>query len=218
MPTLEWRILLVDDDRDDYVLIRDIVNEFGGVSSRLTWTHKFDVALEEFDHNRHDVYLIDYRLGEHDGIDLIRRGRAQGCRGPMILLTGQGDRTVDLEAMKAGASDYLEKGSIDATLLERSIRYAIERARGQDALSSHTHLLEQSAALCDALGEPLAVVRSALVKFRDQDEGKLDADTHAAVRRACDAVTQLEQSSKHLATKFSHVEPTSASPTGDHPS
>ena len=50
----------------------------------------------------------------------------------MILLTGQGDREIDVEAMKAGAADYLVKGDYSGSMLERSIRHALERIRGAD--------------------------------------------------------------------------------------
>jgi len=83
--------------------------------------------LEAIRRNQHDAYLLDYRLGEDSGLQLLHEALKNGCRAPMILLTGQGDRAVDIEAMKAGAADYVVKGQVDGPLLERSIRYAIER-------------------------------------------------------------------------------------------
>jgi two-component system sensor histidine kinase/response regulator len=86
------------------------------------------------DRREHEVYLLDYRLGEHNGLELLREALRRGIRAPMIVLTGMGDHQVDIEAMRAGAADYLVKGQIDAPLLERSIRYAIEHARTLEAL------------------------------------------------------------------------------------
>lgn len=80
--------------------------------------------------------LVDYRLGAHDGLSLLRTIRSEGLTLPVILLTGQGDLQVDLEAMAAGAWDYLIKGQIDAQQLERSIRYAVERHRPKSASGS----------------------------------------------------------------------------------
>src|SRR4051812_3056008 len=79
--------------------------------------------------NQHDVCLVDYRLGAQNGIDLLRAALSRNCQAPIILLTGQGEREIDLEAMQAGASDYLVKGQLEADLLERSMRYAVERTR-----------------------------------------------------------------------------------------
>ena len=89
----------------------------------------YDDALERIRQQEHHVYLLDYRLGERTGLDLLREVVEMGCKAPMILLTGQGDREVDLEAMKAGAHDYLNKNSMNAISLERSIRYAVERQK-----------------------------------------------------------------------------------------
>src|SRR5207244_2436622 len=68
--------------------------------------------------------------------ELLRAALERGCKAPIILLTGQGEREIDVEAMKAGASDYLVKGRLDAGALERSIRYAIERKRASGLAAS----------------------------------------------------------------------------------
>jgi DNA-binding NtrC family response regulator len=99
-------------------------------------------ALDAIAHNQHDVYLFDYRLGERNGLELLRDAVAKGCKAPIILLTGQGDHEVDVEAMKAGAADYLEKGQLGAPLLERSIRYAIERKRAEQKIGEQAALLD----------------------------------------------------------------------------
>lgn len=121
------KILLVDDDDDDHVITRNLLSEIEGWHFDLEWVDTYDVALERIRQQEHDVYLLDYRLGARTGLDLLRESLELGCEAPMILLTGQGDREVDLEATKAGAQDYLNKNNMNSTSLERSIRYAIER-------------------------------------------------------------------------------------------
>jgi len=79
----------------------------------------------------HDVYLVDYDLGLHSGLDLLEEAMAQGCTAPMIVLTGMGDRSVDNAAMMAGAADYLLKGHLDASMLEMAIRYSLSRKRAE---------------------------------------------------------------------------------------
>jgi diguanylate cyclase (GGDEF)-like protein/PAS domain S-box-containing protein len=128
------RILLVDDDEDDYVVTRDLLADSRRTSFVLDWIDTFDAAKESIGRGDHDLYLIDYRLGEHDGLELLRHADASGCAKPLILLTGLADGDVDLAAMRAGAADYLVKGRIDAPLLERSIRYALEQNRTLHAL------------------------------------------------------------------------------------
>ncbi|HEX2570144.1 MAG TPA: HAMP domain-containing sensor histidine kinase [Polyangia bacterium] len=127
------RVLLIDDDEDQYVLTRSLL---GGLRARrfeLAWLADFDAGLEATSQGEHDVYLIDYRLGPRSGLDLLRQAIARGCSRPLILLTGQGEGEVDLEALRAGAADYLDKETLTASLLERSLLYAIERAKVLDA-------------------------------------------------------------------------------------
>jgi two-component system, cell cycle sensor histidine kinase and response regulator CckA len=128
------RVFLVDDDEDDYVLTRRLLSEVTSVRFELDWTKQYEEAREAIRKQSHDVYLVDYRLGERDGLHLLRESVLKGCRAPIILLTGLGDREVDLQAMRAGAADYLIKSQLAAPLLERSIRYALERRQSLEAL------------------------------------------------------------------------------------
>src|SRR3989339_763218 len=91
----------------------------------------------------YDVYLLDYRLGGHTGLELLHEAAERNIKTPLIFLTGYGDHRIDLEAMKAGAADYLVKDQINAPLLERSIRYAIERKHSEDAIRKHKEHLEE---------------------------------------------------------------------------
>ena len=121
------KVLLVDDDEDDYMITRDLLLDVEALEYDLDWISSYAEALDAIERNQHDIYLIDYRLGERDGMQLLNEALDGGCTAPIILLTGQGDREVDVEAMKAGAADYLVKGQIDHILLERAIRHSNER-------------------------------------------------------------------------------------------
>jgi len=123
------RLLLIDDDEDDYVEIKELLGAAKGFLFSVDWVSRFDDALPAIERGEHDVYLIDYRLGKGTGLDLIQSALSGGVKGPMILLTGFGDHEVDLKAMKIGAADYLVKGQINAPLLERSIRYSMLRSK-----------------------------------------------------------------------------------------
>lgn len=101
----EIRLLLVDDDDDDHVLIEGILEEATGAAVRLDRAVSGPEALALMAQSRYDVFLFDYRLGETDGIELLRECKARGLSTPVIFLTGQGDEQIAVEAMKAGASD-----------------------------------------------------------------------------------------------------------------
>ncbi len=128
------RILLVDDDLGDQEMTRAMLSQAQRVRYELDWASSYEEALDALQRRAHDLYLVDYLLEDRSGLDLLREARRRGIDAPVIMLTGRGSREVDLEAMEAGAADYLVKGRIDPELLERSIRYALERARAARAL------------------------------------------------------------------------------------
>jgi len=120
-------VLVVEDDDDDYVLVQDLFKEIGNERYQLQRAATYEEALKMMSPCEFDVCLLDYRLGAHDGLELMRDLQKRGYQCPMILLTGQADEEIDRMAMKAGASDYLTKGGIHAQNLERSIRYSIQQ-------------------------------------------------------------------------------------------
>src|SRR5207237_3027520 len=123
------KVLLVEDDEDDYIITRDLFSEITGQRFTLDWIRTFPAGLDAMVLNQHDVCLVDYRLGAQNGIELLRAAMERGCQAPVILLTGAGEHQVDLEAMQAGAADYVVKAQLQANSLERSIRYALQRKR-----------------------------------------------------------------------------------------
>jgi signal transduction histidine kinase len=122
---------LIDDDEDDFIITRQLLGDIEGQRYNLEWAATYQAGLARIERQGHDVYLIDYRLGTENGLELIRQAIKDGCEAPLILLTGRGDRNIDIEAMKAGAADYLAKDKLDALLLERSIRHSIERKHAE---------------------------------------------------------------------------------------
>ncbi len=128
------RVLLIEDDEDDYILTRDLFAEIKSGVYRLDWQRSYDVALATVLRGEHDVYLVDYRLGGKTGVDLLQEAASQRYRAPFILLTGEAGEQTDLQAMRAGAADFLIKGQFGAPMLERSIRYSIQQTRMLDSL------------------------------------------------------------------------------------
>jgi FixJ family two-component response regulator len=118
-------VLLVDDDSDEYVIIRDLAAAISSMEINVDHVTAYDEAKTVIGQNRHDVYLIDYRLGPHSGLDLVRDALHRGCTRPLFILTGQGDHEIDVRASELGATGYLEKNGLDSVLLERSIRYGL---------------------------------------------------------------------------------------------
>ena len=195
-PDRPVRVLLVDDDEDDYVVTRDVVANIPNRPVTLDWVPDYDAALAAVAKGGHDVYLIDYRLGKHTGLELLFEMRQRGCNSPAILLTGQSEFEIDLEAAEAGAADYLEKSRLDEVVLERSIRYAMkqheqevelerkvrertaELARANDKLREADRRKDEFlATLAHELRNPLAPIRNAIEVLRMQPDNRKALDT-----------------------------------------
>jgi two-component system cell cycle response regulator len=146
------RILHVDDTDSDRMLIARMVDRLD-VSAELVHAASYEAGLEALCHGDVDACLLDYRLGVHTGLDLLRAARERDCHVPTLILTGIADHEIDIEASRAGAYDFLDKDGLDAGSLERALRYAISQGRVQEVLRRSQ---ESFRALTDAL--PLAVV------------------------------------------------------------
>ncbi len=137
------KMLLIDDDDEDFLIISEMLSEIGGQEFRLEWVSTYESGLAAIRRAEHDVYLLDYLLGARNGLELLEEAIAMDCRAPIIFLTAYGNYDIDLRAMKSGASDYLVKGEFTALLLERSIRYSVKSKSVEEELKRHRHHLEE---------------------------------------------------------------------------
>jgi PAS domain S-box-containing protein len=128
------RILVIDDDEDDYFITNSLIKDIEGGNFSVDWCYNYHEALDHICHQRYDIYFIDYFLGAKTGLDLLREAVEKDCEAPMILLTGKGNHAVDIEAMRVGAADYLVKSELTIEKMERCIRYSVEKARSLKAL------------------------------------------------------------------------------------
>lgn len=148
------RVLVVDDDYDDYLITRELFSDLNGASYEVDWVDDYDAALQAICSDKYDVYLLDYQLRAATGLDLLRAAMARQCTGTAIILTGHGQRDIDVQAMQAGAVDFLEKGRLTPALLERSIRYALQQKRDREELERRVDArTEELARVNDALRE-----------------------------------------------------------------
>jgi diguanylate cyclase (GGDEF)-like protein/PAS domain S-box-containing protein len=129
------RVLLVEDDESDYVVTRDLLTAQEHASFKVEWCADYDSALSVIREQRHDVYLVDYRIGARTGLELVSEGFGAQPTAPVIALTGGGDYAVDVEATALGFTDFLVKADLDTAVLERSIRYGLSHQRAMRALA-----------------------------------------------------------------------------------
>ncbi|HYL44710.1 MAG TPA: response regulator, partial [Ktedonobacteraceae bacterium] len=125
------RVLLIEDDEDDYMLLQKVLAKIPDERYELLWEHAYEGGLASMLAVEHDISMVDYRLGASNGIELLKAAREQGYRRPIILLTGAEGNEIDIQALQAGADDYVAKGQLQGELLQRIIRYAIERKKAE---------------------------------------------------------------------------------------
>lgn len=125
MKNTRKRILMIDDDEDDFFLVNSLLQDTAPDQYEVEWAPTYQKGIAAIEKKEHELYLVDYRLGQYTGIDTLRHFHEIGYEAPVIMLTGKGDYAIDNEAMMAGATDYLVKGEITGQELERAIRYGI---------------------------------------------------------------------------------------------
>jgi two-component system cell cycle response regulator len=128
------QVLLIDDDRLQFRVTQAHFLAFQNEMYGLDWAATFDEGLEKLVSGKYVACLLDFQLGERDGLQLIREAIAKACRTPIVFLTAETADRVDIAAMHAGALDYLVKSEITPRLLERSLRYAVKLAETLEAL------------------------------------------------------------------------------------
>jgi two-component system sensor kinase FixL len=130
------RILVVDDSDSDVLLFQDVLQSISHQSFQVKCAASYDEGMAALSHNSFDIVFLDYMLGENTGLRWLQEARSIGIKTPVVLLSGKGSYAVDVAASRAGAVDYLEKHSLTPVLLERVIRFALERSRYEATLSS----------------------------------------------------------------------------------
>ena len=166
----QFHVLLIDDDEDDYVHITDLLGDIRSSSYTLTWKSDYSAGLKALREGTFDACLLDYRLGEKTGIDLLVETHPKGVSCPVIFLTGLTDFEIDVQAMQMGASDYLVKDQLTSPLLERSIRYSIKHRHDLEEIKEgKAQIIQQdrlaslgllASSLAHEIGTPLGIIRS----------------------------------------------------------
>ena len=122
-------MLLIDDDLEAFVLFQDLFDKLEDRRYTVDWAHEYSAGLSLLEANRHDLCLLDYRLGDRIGLDLLTDAQAAGCQVPIVVVTARGTNDVEREALRRGAIDYLVKDRVDVESLWRVTREALVRNR-----------------------------------------------------------------------------------------
>ncbi|MEE8573771.1 MAG: sigma 54-interacting transcriptional regulator, partial [Thermodesulfobacteriota bacterium] len=153
------RLLLIDDDSDDFTLVKSYLSRAEGLPREIDWASNYSGGLTRLSEGGYDLCLVDYFLGAKTGVELISEARSLGLSTPFIMLTGVGDRKIDMAAIEAGAADYLNKEHLNPEIIERSIRHAITHFRDSEEIRKLSANLE---AIFSSVTDPIITVDTEL--------------------------------------------------------
>ncbi len=140
----QLKVLLIDDDEDDALITQDLLQQASAHQFEFEWAPTYAVALERIQAREHHIGLLDYHLGTRTGLDLLHEAKAKDIHLPMIMLTGQGNESLVIEALESGVIDYIPKRKISSENLERAIRHCLEKVKLQSEVSLWQNQLEIS--------------------------------------------------------------------------
>ncbi len=200
----EIRLLLVEDNPGDARLIQEELRDVSDAQFRVHVARSLQQGIATLESSDVDVILLDLGLPDSQGLDTLEGIFEKAAGKPIVVLTGNQDESVGIQAVQEGAQDYLVKGRVGRDALARSIRYAVERRRAmaaQEAARSRKEELDrlQEAERLkgdilgsgDETGSPLARMRLMFYSLRNGSLG----DVTEQQRRA---VAQLEEGYEQL--------------------
>src|ERR1035441_9539615 len=169
------RLLLVEDSPSDALLLQASLSEAGVVGFDFTHVECWAEAAQCLHDKEFDVLLLDLSLPDVTGQETFLRARTEAPHLPILVMTGSGDEALGLEAVRHGIQDYLIKGQTNGRQTVRSIRYAIERKRAEEALKStesalresERHLREWNADLERRVAERTATLKETISDLED---------------------------------------------------
>jgi PAS domain S-box-containing protein len=128
------RALMIEDDPDDVLLLKDALSEVGMGKIKLDYADRLSRGLIQLGAMNYDVLLLDLNLPDSRGLETLNTMVRSFPRLPVVVLSGLADDAITVEAVRRGAQDYLVKGEINGPLVMRVIRYAIERKQVEAVL------------------------------------------------------------------------------------
>lgn len=126
------RVLIVDDDEEDYLIIKHLFGTMSTINCELEWVSTSDDAMRRIADKAHDAYLVDYRIDGQTGLDILRAAGAYKRPEPFILLTGIEDHEVERRSLEEAAADFLVKKGLTSDNLAKTLYYALGRKEQEE--------------------------------------------------------------------------------------
>ncbi len=172
-PRSPLQVLLVEDERGSAVYLEGLLQDVAPGQFELSWAPTLSAGFDQLHARRFDAILLDLSLPDSSGLETVRRMTGTGIGIPIVVITGHADERVAVEALRAGAQDYLVKDDASGRTVARAIRHAIERKQSEEALRRARDELERRVQDRTAeLSRAIADLREEVVR-RGEAEGEL---------------------------------------------
>ena len=173
-------VLVIDDSPADVEILRHLLQQIDAWEIHFSAFHDSKEGRAEVVKGKADLLFLDYMLGSETGLEVLNAIEDEGCFLPVIMLTGQGNEEIAVEAMKAGVSDYLVKGRITSDSLRLVISNALQKFEMQQEIEEQRKalldaerqrvMMESVGAACHHFAQPLTTMLSHL-QMLAEDEG-----------------------------------------------
>lgn len=179
------KILVVEDDREDFVLLKDTLQKDGPHEFNLTHAGDLKVAFEKLDENDFDLILLDLALPDSKGLDTVAKINSKRPKTPVVVLTGVDDREVGLGSVRKGAQDFLVKGKVTYDNFSKAIYYSLERARLEyfrdEIVNNISHELRT----------PLTIIRESISQVVDGIFGEINEKQDKYLQKSLTNIDRL---------------------------
>jgi DNA-binding NarL/FixJ family response regulator len=178
------RLLIIDDDEVDRMRVVRMLREAPEGPAEIEVAVDKATGITALRTRQYDCVLLDFRLPDGDGLDLLKQIQAaSGDCPPVIIQTTLDHGATAIETLAQGAQDYLVKGRFDGALLQRTIRYAIQRDRLVKERNRLLHELQEAMARVKTL-EGILPTCAWCKKIKDERDQWLPFETYVAQRSA----------------------------------
>ena len=188
-----------------FQLVKDMLSTISNQQYELDWASTYEEGVEKVKANQHDVYIFDYDLGHKNSLDMLREVYPDHVPIPIVMLTGRGSFEIDVTAMQLGISEFLEKMQVSPAILERAIRYAIQRKQIETELQqlyrqvSHLERIKSDMIAITAhdLGSPLSGIIG-FANMLETDSSKLTDSQRGYLQQIKDSAYKMRQMTNDL--------------------
>ncbi len=198
-------VLVVEDERSAFQLVKDMLSTVSNQQYELDWASTYVEGIDKLKTAQHDVYIFDYDLGHKTSLDMLREVYPDHVPIPIVMLTGRGSFEIDVTAMQLGISEFLEKMQVSPAILERAIRYAIQRKQTETELQqlyrqvSHLERIKSDMIAITAhdLGSPLSGIIG-YANLLEADKDKLSESQVGYIQQIKDTAYKVRQMTNDL--------------------